>query len=168
MQDLAWIALLHRIPAAYHSGLILATASGADVVVQSIVRLEDDFLIFRGRPAGTSDAGKLMILPYGQINYVLYPGRLNDQQILAMFGERDSDFAAVPNNLPAPVSTPQPVEAPEPEAAEPVASESAPASPEAPAPEAPAAPPTHPSKSLLLAKLRAKLAAGDVSKIAKK
>jgi hypothetical protein len=156
MPENIWVDLLRRIPAAFHDGLVLATVTGADLVMQGIIRLDENFLILRGRPAGTSDAGKLMVLPYHQINYLFFPGRLTEPQMQAMFGGGEMSFAVLPTNLPTPSA---PAEA---AAAEPV--NDIPAQPAA----EPAAPrlPQH-SKTMLLAKLRAKLA-GDNGKPRKK
>lgn len=157
MQEQFWIALLRRIPAAFHDGLILATATGADVVLQGIVRLEEACIILRGRPAGTNEAGRIIVLPYEQINYISLPGRPNDQQVQAIFGDRELAFARLPDVLPpvtaaegSTVGVDDPaLDANDGEAA--IAAE---------APTHEPAQPVQATRAQLLAKLRAKLAGG--------
>ncbi len=150
MQENTWEALLRRIPAAYHDGLTLATVSGAEIVLQQILRIENQLLIVRGRNAGSSDQGKILIIPFPQINFISFKKRLSDAEVEGIFGEREAGFAAALEVLP----TADEKEAP------PAEPEEAPAASEiitAPPPPAPPTNPTKVSKSVLLAKLRARL-----------
>jgi hypothetical protein len=156
MQEQVWIDLLRRIPTVFHDGLMIATVTGADVMVQCIVRLEEHYLIFRGRPAGTSETGRMLILPYCQINYLYFPPRLNPRYAAALFGAEDTSFAALPAGIALPADSVE--EIPDPSLAEqPAANEpTAPAVEEANAPQPQRSVPGQ-SKSHLLARLRAKL-----------
>lgn len=154
MQEQAWELILRRIPTQYHEGITLSTVNGSEIVVQAFIRVEEEFIILRGRPAGTSDAGKIIILPFPQINYLAFQKKLTEQEVMGIFGDMDTNFAnlqgvaAVEGDSSG--ETGEEALAAENETAD---AESAPASLKN----------GQPSKSILLAKLRARLA-GDSSK----
>jgi hypothetical protein len=142
-----WVGLLQRIPATYHNTLALCLSTGAELVLQNIVQLGPEFMVIRGRTAGCTDAGRVFVVPYGQIQYLGFQNRMTEAELQGIFG---ADSVSPGPAAPA---------VPEPAAAVPV-----PAAPAA-APEAAAAPPPEPaprkpapvSKSILLARLRARL-----------
>jgi hypothetical protein len=148
MQSAAWISLLRRIPENLHDGLALTLTTGAEVVVQNFVKLDADCLILRGRMAGTQDNGRVVMLPYSNLVSVNITRRLTEPEIEAIFGKDGQPFpAAIPLAAPAAAETAD-------RAATPVGDEGA-------AADAPR--PAMPSKSVLIAKLRARLA--DVNKL---
>jgi hypothetical protein len=151
MQEHPWEALLRRIPADYHDGLTIATVGGAELVVQQILKMDGPMLILRGRNAGSSEQGKILVISFTQINYVAFKKRLIDAEVEAIFGDRDANFAALPVALPVSEQAETPA----------LEDEPAPANGTEPA----TAPAGHAkvSKSILLAKLRARLQ-GDSSK----
>jgi hypothetical protein len=137
----AWIALFRRIPSDLHDTLALGMATGQEIVVQRIVRLDPDFMIIRGRLAGTQDAGRIVSIPYPQLSYVAIQRDLKDAEVEALFGKSDPAALA---SLPAPAEMgPAPIV----EAA--TANEPAAASPGKKS--------GGPSKAALLAKLRDRL-----------
>jgi hypothetical protein len=149
MKEQAWVEMLRRIPAQFHDGMTLATVTGVDIIMQSVLRLDEKFLILRGRPAGTSDAGRVMVVPYEQINYISLAGKPTDQQAQAIFGGELAMFAVLPQNLPAASANGHaetPIEEHVADSSDPI-TESAEEAPK----------PVQTSKSMLLAKLRAKL-----------
>ena len=181
MQESLWSTLLRRIPPAKHDILIVVTAAGVELMIKKIIRLDEDFVILRGRLAGSSDQNRIVILPYTQIDNVAFGVMLPEAEIQAIFGERKN--AARATGAATAAATPEPtatteepaaeseaVAASEPAAeAEPVADASD-VSTESPTPRAdddPSAPKpaslpaiaTKPSKSVLLARLRARLGA---------
>jgi len=83
----AWITMFRRIPANLHDSLILGLTTGAELVMQRIVRLEPDFMIIRGRLSGTQDAGRVVMIPYEQLTYVALTYVLKDAEIEAIFGK---------------------------------------------------------------------------------
>jgi hypothetical protein len=157
MQEQIWIDLLRRIPTVFHEGLMIATVTGADVMVQAIVRLEDHYLILRGRPAGTSETGRTLVLPYCQINYLYFPPRLNPHYAAALFGAEETSFAALPAGIVLPTGSVEETPEPAPPEQQPEDKELTTAAP--PETKPPQPQPTAPehSKSVLLARLRAKL-----------
>jgi len=191
MQGSGWLSVLGRIPVQKHDCLVIVTTTGAEIVLREIVRVENDFVILRGRMAGSTDEGRVIILPFDQVAYFAFNKLLPEAEMQAMFG-KSATSAPWPTTstrateAPAPGETPEPrfagsapwVDGPRSEsslAQETDTShlETAPAQgadanrSDGPVPTAPlpggkaTGKPAHPSKSLLLARLRARLANDD-------
>ncbi len=150
MQGPSWITLFRRIPANLHDGLILTLGTGAEVVVQKLVKLDTDVVILRGRMAGTQDSGRVVILPYCHLIAINFARRLSEADVDTIFGKNTQPFAAdiALSAGAAPAAAAEGDE--EDEARE---EEAAPAPANGPTPAKPALP----SKAELLAKLRARL-----------
>ena len=89
----AWIALLQRIPSDLHDALALGMATGAEIVVQKIVKLEPEFLMIRGRLAGTQDTGRVVFVPYSQLTYIAVQRDMKDAEMDAIFGKAGAQNA---------------------------------------------------------------------------
>ncbi len=158
-----WTTLIRRIPVKYHDHLILVMVTGTEIMVTRFIRLEEDFLIFRGRLAGTTDDGRIIMIPYHQINNIAFNRPLLESELQQIFGEIETFAAAatIPVAQPAGIAeVPKPM-TPATNGASASAS-AVPAPAPAPLPAAPAAAPAEnkpapPSKSVLLARLRARL-----------
>jgi hypothetical protein len=87
MHSGAWITLLKRIPLAHHNILTVRTSGGTEVNIQSILRLDTEFAVIRGRLAATTETGRVYFIPYDQIDYVGYLKEVKVEQIRDMFGE---------------------------------------------------------------------------------
>jgi hypothetical protein len=83
----AWIALFRRIPGNLHDVLSLGLTTGSEIVIQKIVKLEPDFMVIRGRLAGTQDSGRIVMVPYNQLTFVAIGKHLVDTEVEAMFGK---------------------------------------------------------------------------------
>src|SRR5438067_1180718 len=169
MQNPSWIALFERIPAKWHDSIALILATGTEILMQSILRLESDYAIIRGRMAGSTDAGRVLILPYDQIVNVAFTKRMLEPEVQAIFG-KTMEASSAPGGTAASddESAAAALAEPEVEAEEtpslalamqmrtaalnPSQPAAAQAQGGAPAKNAP------PSKSILLARLRARLA----------
>jgi hypothetical protein len=157
MQGELWQAVLRRIPAAKHDSLIVVTASGVELMVNKILRVDEHYLLLRARLAGATDSGRIIVLPYEQIENVAFGKILPEAEIQSMFGalEEAENFAelaagAAPVRDDAHLQTNGAAESGmEDEAAE---------ADEAPSAPAMASVAPKPSKSVLLARLRARLA----------
>ncbi|MBI3821119.1 MAG: hypothetical protein HY289_00390 [Planctomycetes bacterium] len=136
----AWIALFRRIPGSLHDALALGLTTGSEIVVQKIVKLEPEFIVIRGRLAGTQDTGRVVMVPYTQLTFVAVQRELKDAEVEGMFGKAGPvAFADLP-----PVVEEQPAAAPVVE--------------EAPQPVVESTrKPAAPTKSALVAKLRERL-----------
>jgi hypothetical protein len=146
MQGAAWIDLFHKIPKQLHDNLMLLTSIGTEVAIQGVLHLEPDYAVLRGRVAGTTDAGRIMFIPYDQINYLGFNRLVKEADVYAMLG------------LEPPPPEPVAAEAVE----QPADTAAAPAEPagEQPKPAEPPVPekPARSSKLVLLDRLRARLA----------
>jgi hypothetical protein len=143
MTGAAWIALFQRIPTCYQDSLSVMTVGGVEIVLQAICSLDEDFLIVRGRTAGTQDTGRVYMLPLHQIDFVGLNKKLTEPEAKAVFGGDAPIGAAAPTPAPE-ASLPEPPAAPEP--------------PPAAEPPSDAKKPSQISKSILLARLRARIA----------
>lgn len=160
MDGTAWVKLIQRIPERQHDVLVAVTSAGDEIMVQRIIIVQDDVLIFRGRPAGSTEQARIVLLPFDQLNHLAFNKTLLEGDVQAMFGD-----GSVPQAAPAaPVA-----DAPGSPALEPVADAKAEPEPAPePAPKEDLAAPkpaskskiVPPSKSILLARLRERLA-GD-------
>jgi hypothetical protein len=176
MQSAGWIALFRRIPAQVQDSVSLSLVTGAELVVQGVLRLDRDFAVLRARLAGTNDGGRVVVLPYDQIVHLSFTRKLNESTVQSMFGKHVPEVPSEPapfEEEDAPLeaekseaeSEEAPDEAEAEEAAKPLGgSGSMPlrtaqiTTPTAPAAGAESGKPAPPSKSLLLARLRARLA----------
>jgi hypothetical protein len=86
MQAATWKQLLQIIPRPKYDQLMLLTSAGAEVAIQNVLRMEDEYLVVRGRLAGTSDANRVFFVPFDQINYLGFQRELKEADIEAMFG----------------------------------------------------------------------------------
>jgi hypothetical protein len=161
MQGGAWVGLLRRIPASLHDCLNLMTTTGTEIVLQRLIRLERDFLVALGRPSGTTDQPKVIVVPYDQMTYLSFGKRMTDEEIQSALGNPGVAGSSVET-----AAAPEPDDASYagetvdfPREATPAAAASEPT----PAPEPAgngktAAKMAPPSKSILLARLRERLA----------
>ncbi len=161
MHGPAWIGLLRKFPAALHDGMVLVMTNSAEVIVQAIVRAERDYLVIRGRNSGSTDAGRVMCVPFDQISFVTLTKRVSEAELQIILNKSG------PPPLPGAEGAPDEAAAAldfEPFIPERPPEELAPAEPAAQEGAARAAPTgkktskvTAPSKSVLLARLRARL-----------
>jgi hypothetical protein len=114
MHSSAWVALLRHIPAEQQNELMLVTAGGVEITIQTLLRVERDFVAFKGRLSGTQDAGRVLFVPYVRIDYFGFQQELKESE----FHERFSGLT-IPEVEPqpaAPVAPSQELPEPEPEA----------------------------------------------------
>src|SRR5262245_52810960 len=86
MQSMVWRDLIARIPPKQHDKLVVVTNVGIEITAQEIIRMEDDFLVIRGRISGTSDTGRLFFVPFDQITYVGILKALLESEIAEIVG----------------------------------------------------------------------------------
>ena len=75
------------------------TVNGTEVTIQNIIRMEMDYVVVRGRLAGSSDAGRVFFVPYDQIHLVGFQKEVKEPVIRAFFGEGQA--APAPSAAPA-------------------------------------------------------------------
>jgi hypothetical protein len=86
MQSIAWAALLRHIPAEAHERLMVVTRGGTEIAIQSLLRIDHEFVAIKGRLAGTQDAGRVFFLAYDQIDYVGFQLPIRDSDFQQLFG----------------------------------------------------------------------------------
>lgn len=91
MQNFAWVALLRQIPEEQHNQYMIFTTSGTEIAVQSLLRIEQEVVVVKGRLSGSQDAGRVFFVPYERIDY------FGTQQPM-----KDSDFNETFNSLVLP------------------------------------------------------------------
>jgi hypothetical protein len=102
MPHVAWERLLRQLPAKEQDGLMLMTNTRTEIAVQSILRLDSDFLIIKGRLAGSQDAGRVFFIPYAHIDHLGFYRAVKDTEFDEMF----ADLNGPP--LPAAAVAPEP------------------------------------------------------------
>lgn len=160
MHPSGWISVIRTIPPELHEKLTLMTANGFEINVQMFLRLEEQFMVCRGRMMGSTDAGLTFFVPYDQINCIFYNKILREEAVLAWFTDppayevtatpaAGTYTQVAPEPAPAPEPVPEPTPAPAPAAgpapppgAKPLQLPARPAAtaPPKPAPAAPARP----------------------------
>ena len=101
MQNHDWIEVFRLIPVNQHNVLVLTTLSGVDLSIETIMRTELDYLVFRGRVCGSTDDGRVFFLPYRQIDYLQINRSMKEAEIKELFGETDgpkSGFLSAPGS----------------------------------------------------------------------
>ena len=109
MTGSSWSALLRRIPEKYHTSLAFSLIGGAEVVVQNVVRLEETFAVVQGRMSGSTDGGRVVIIPYSQINNLAFQQRMTEQEVQEVFGSPIE--VSPPAPLPVAQAAPAPPQA---------------------------------------------------------
>jgi hypothetical protein len=87
MQSQDWIALFELMPEVEHNTLVLTTMSGVDLSVETILRIEPTFLVFRGRVCGQTDDGRVFFLPYHQVDFLQMNRTVKEVEIAELFGD---------------------------------------------------------------------------------
>lgn len=90
-----WIALLKKLPPEQHNQLVLVTTAGLEMSIQTILVMEGECLIFKGRLAGSQDAGRLFYVPYDRIDYLAFSRVVSEEEFRGWYGELS------PNGVPA-------------------------------------------------------------------
>lgn len=165
MQAPGWIRLLRRIPPHQIENLSLVTINGIELSVQSLVRIEEEFVLIRARVSGSSDAGRAFFVPYDQINFLGFQKPIKEDELRKIFTGPQAwptaEEQAAAEQYEAevePLEAEEPLALPEEEA---VTDPSPP--PSTPAPAGPQEARVLPSKSKVLANLRARLKSGGGS-----
>ena len=113
MHSSAWVALLRHIPSELQNQFSLVTNSGTEISIQSLLRIEVEFVVVKGRLSGSQDAGRVFFIPYCHIDYFGYTHPVKDTDFNDNFGglklPEVIEVAVVP---PPPADLPQPVSVP--------------------------------------------------------
>jgi len=86
MRSADWVALLRRIPSDQYDTLLIVTSNGTEIAIQAILRIDEEFLVIRGRMSGT-DIVRTLFVPYESMSYLGFMKAVKEAQVRAMFGE---------------------------------------------------------------------------------
>ena len=81
-----WAAVLRHIPAEQQHQFTVVTSGGVEISIASVLRVEDEFAVVKGRLSGSQDAGRVFFVPYKNIEYFGYTNPVKDEDYLALFG----------------------------------------------------------------------------------
>ena len=70
MTNSAWLQLLPNLPQSWKDSLVVKTINGTELSVQSIVRIDESFIVISGRVAGTTEQGKVYFVPIDRIETI--------------------------------------------------------------------------------------------------
>src|SRR5216684_2471093 len=116
MHNSAWIALLRLVPTKLHNNLMITTRIGQELAVQNILRMEADFVVFRGRMSGSNDEGRVFMMPYDELHFVGFQKPMKEHEVTALFTGQDPTASAEQRAMEAADLAPAAVaEAPPPE-----------------------------------------------------
>jgi hypothetical protein len=159
MRSADWVTLLELIPAELHDNLGIIFTNGMELAVQTILRLEEAYVVVRGRPAGTTDAGRVFFVPYNQITYMGFQRPMQESDIRAIYGE-----PSAADEAPEDVPSAEPTDAPAQPATAANNGAPSPAPPVGPESVRPAARPSVLGKHGILERLRARAQASSTPK----
>lgn len=121
MIDAVWLEMLRRFPPEMQSTITVVTITGTELVIQQIFKMERDFMVMRARTAGTGDLGRIIMIPYAQLDFMTLPGALSEAEVMKIFEEPMPEFERAPVAYlptaayqPAPAPRPQPSATPKP------------------------------------------------------
>ncbi len=69
MTNHEWIELFKRVPPEDLTSLVLVLRSRTEITVDTIVKFEPNYVIIRGRLAGTTTKGRGFIIPSDELEY---------------------------------------------------------------------------------------------------
>jgi hypothetical protein len=81
------IEMFERIPVRFHPQINVVMQNQAVISVDMAFRFEPNFLVLRGREAGSTDEGRAFFLPYEEISYVRLERTIKMSELKSMFGE---------------------------------------------------------------------------------
>lgn len=99
MQSFAWEVLLSHFPPQVYQRLMLVTRGGTEFAVQSILRIDHEFMAIKGRVAGSQDAGRLFFVPFDQVDYFGFQDVVKETEFHELF---DSLVMPEPDSLVSP------------------------------------------------------------------
>ena len=86
LREQAWM-LLNVIPESDLTKTVLMLKNGVSINIDTIFRKEKDYLMVRGREAGSNDEGRAFFLPYEEISYIKIERLVKLNELRAMYGE---------------------------------------------------------------------------------
>lgn len=79
--------MLQRIPLEVHQQVNLILRNSFMLTIDTVVRYEPTYLVFRGREGGTTDEGRAFFVPYDEISYIKIERVVRIGELKLMYGE---------------------------------------------------------------------------------
>lgn len=79
--------MLQRIPLEVHQQVNLILRNSFMLTIDTVVRYEPTYLVFRGREGGTTDEGRAFFVPYDEISYIKIEKVVRIGELKSMYGE---------------------------------------------------------------------------------
>jgi hypothetical protein len=111
MQNIAWVTFFRHLPPALLDTLSIKMMSGTEVSIQSILRVDHEFVVLKGRLAGTQDAGRVFFLPYRQIDHLYYQKEVRESEFNDAFDSLQMPIPGTEAAVAAPEGAESPAEA---------------------------------------------------------
>jgi hypothetical protein len=93
--------VLEKIPAEDMTKTVLSLRGIAAITIDTILRKEDDYLVLRGREAGTNDDGRVFFIPYEDILFIKIDRIMKIEEVKRMYGEKVTIPAELGDEKPA-------------------------------------------------------------------
>lgn len=87
MTSTDWIDLLRMIPINQHKQLMIVTRAGLELNIELILRVDPEYLVFRGRMTGSTDEGRGFFFPFDEILCIYLNRTVQVQEMAEMFGD---------------------------------------------------------------------------------
>ncbi len=103
------LELLQRLPKEDHAKIMLVLTSGIGINVDVLFKTEPEYLVIRGREAGTSDENRAFFLPYGEVAYLKLERSVKLTELQKWYGlpiDPSLEDAPAGNGTVAPVPAP--------------------------------------------------------------
>lgn len=104
MQSSAWRSLLKHIPPEKLGMFSVVTLAGIEVSLQCIMRLDEEFVVFKGRLSGTQEQGRIFFIPYAMIDHFSFSQPTRDSDYTDIFGDLVIDGEAAPEEVAPPAA----------------------------------------------------------------
>jgi len=91
MTNVEWVEMLSVIPPDQQNQIVVILHNGCEVMVETIARIEANFLVIRGRVGGTIEEGRGFFLPFSQMLYMRIEREVKISELKGMFGETFAD-----------------------------------------------------------------------------
>lgn len=98
----SWLQLLPKLPQSWKETLVVKTVNGTELSVQAIIRVDESFLVVRGRVAGTTEQGQVYFVPIEKLETLCIqkPPKDDEMQktLVEIFGPVVFDDTKLPVN----------------------------------------------------------------------
>jgi hypothetical protein len=80
------LELIQKLPPSDLSKIMLVLHNGIGIIVDTLFKTEPEFLVIRGREAGTTDENRAFFLPYGEVAYLKLERSVKLTELQRMYG----------------------------------------------------------------------------------